>query len=148
MKYALLGKKSSQAHTQNYSLNQLIAWNSRAVVIKLNEEKKIPKHRNRVALLKFYIRAYFSHGRNCKHCKNCKYDCKGWFLGQAHKTRAYRIRGPCRIIRSQMKESGRLSRMWQRTHIITPKSCWKTTDPSSGYWNVSLRHWQRSWSSP
>ena len=22
------------------------------------------------------IRAYFSHGRNCKNCKNCIYDCR------------------------------------------------------------------------
>ena len=96
MKYALLGKKSSQAHTQNYSLNQLIAWNSRAVVIKLNEEKKIPKHRNRVALLKFYIRAYFSHGRNCKHCRNCNDDCQGSYLGQLRNLKlGNEIRGPC-----------------------------------------------------
>ena len=32
---------------------------------------------SRVALSPPIIRAYFSHGRNCKYGRNCIYDCQG-----------------------------------------------------------------------
>jgi hypothetical protein len=35
-----------------------------------------------VALLAPYIRAYFSHGKNCKNSRNCIYDCQSIDIGE------------------------------------------------------------------
>lgn len=77
-------------------LNRLIAWHSREVLAEMAEAETAAPVRSRVALLKSYIRAYFSHGRNCKHCRNCNDDCQGSYLGQLRNLKlGNEIRGPC-----------------------------------------------------
>ena len=80
----------------NEGLNRMIAWHSRTVIAEMAGEDHAAPVKNRVALLNSYIRAYFSHGRNCKNCKSCKYDCQGSYLehGSLIK-RGNEIRGPC-----------------------------------------------------
>ena len=91
--------RKNNAHCFNKGaegLNRLIAWHSREVLIEMAEVEKAAPVRSRVALLKSYIRAYFSHGRNCKHCRNCNDDCQGSYLGQLRIFKlGNEIRGPC-----------------------------------------------------
>ena len=77
-------------------LNRMIAWHSRTVMAEMAGEDHAAPVKNCVALLNSYIRAYFSHGRNCKNCKSCKDDCRGSYLehGSLIK-RGNEIRGPC-----------------------------------------------------
>ena len=37
------------------------------------------------------IRAYFSHGRNCKHCRNCINACQGMFIGETVDLSTYAV---------------------------------------------------------
>ena len=51
-----------------------------------------------VALSNHLIRAYFSHGRNCKNCRNCIYDCQGMSKGfRRNFEQGHDIRGPCAL---------------------------------------------------
>ena len=85
-----------KTRTETVSINQLIAWYSRAVLSSLQQDKVKVKIRNSVALFNTHIRAYFSHGRNCKHGRRCQYDCQGWLIAQSQKIiKPKRIRGPC-----------------------------------------------------
>ena len=83
--------------TENERLNCLVAWESRKIVKKRQEESaqnqsEIPEANlndsgegapienesdSRVALSPPILRAYFSLGRNCKYNRNCIYDCRG-----------------------------------------------------------------------
>ena len=85
------------AGTDNERLNRMIAWNSRAVVKRYEEEALRAK--NGVASEDPYIRAYFSHGRNCRYSRNCHYDCSGVLIGAAASfDKGNEIRGPCFLI--------------------------------------------------
>ena len=82
---------------ENEHLNCLVAWVSRKLLKKRQEEsaqnqsgdsvsdpdehgESTPcenESDSRVALSAPILRAYFSHGRNCKYDRNCIYDCQG-----------------------------------------------------------------------
>ena len=80
--------------TDSARVNRMIAWNSRAVVKRYEEQASSAK--NGVAHEAPYIRAYFSHGRNCRYGRNCNNDCPGVVIGQLKSfNRCYEIRGPC-----------------------------------------------------
>ncbi len=78
--------------TDNERINRFVAWKSRKVVKKLEEESaqngsgdRAPSANGseaRVADLSSYTHAYFSHGRNLSYCRNCIYDCLGMYLGK------------------------------------------------------------------
>ena len=83
--------------TENEHLNCLVAWMSRKILKKRQEESAqnlsgdaAPdlddsgesvlcenEADSRVAHSAPIIRAYLSHGRNCKYSRNCIYDCQG-----------------------------------------------------------------------
>ena len=90
-------KRTYGLGTDNQRVNRMIAWNSRAVLKRYEEESKRAK--NGVASEDPYIRAYFSHGRNCRYSRNCHYDCSGVLIGAgASFDNGYEIRGPCLFI--------------------------------------------------
>ncbi len=78
--------------TDNERINRFVAWKSRKVVKKLEEEsaqnesgENAPSANGseaRVADLSTYTRAYFSHDGTDKYCRKCIYDCQGMFLGE------------------------------------------------------------------
>ena len=78
--------------SDNEKINRYVAWRSRRVAKRLEaeyaqnesgESAPVPdESENCVADPDTHIRAYFSHGRNCKHGRNCNYDCQGWFIGK------------------------------------------------------------------
>lgn len=82
--------------SENDRLNHLIAWKSRKVIKQRQTESAQSDAESRVAHSAPITRAYFSHGRNCKNCRNCIYDCPGVLLGPdlAFRT-GCDIRGPC-----------------------------------------------------
>ena len=51
---------------------------------------------NRVAKIAPIIRAYFSHGRNCKHCRNCINACRSNYIEETVDLSTY----PVRTVRS------------------------------------------------
>ena len=95
----LIRIKARNTHTEgtdNERINRFVAWKSRKVIKDLedeciqeeiqNESEKSSDFRDvensRVAEIPPIIRAYFSHGRNCKYSRNCIYDCPGMYLGE------------------------------------------------------------------
>ena len=60
--------------TRNEKLNRFVAWLSRRMM------------KASVAFLAPIIRAYISHGRNCKHGRNCINDCQGKLIGKPEKS--------------------------------------------------------------
>ena len=91
------GKKISVRGSDSERLNCMIAWRSRIVVTAY--EKEFEEEANTgVALSIPLIRAYFSHGRNCKNCRNCIYDCQGMSKGfRRNFEQGHDIRGPCAL---------------------------------------------------
>ena len=91
------GKKISVRGSDSERLNCMIAWRSRIVVTAY--EKEFEEEANTgVALSNPLIRAYFSHGRNCKNCRNCIYDCQGMSKGfRRNFEQGHDIRGPCAL---------------------------------------------------
>ena len=91
------GKKICAIGSDSERLNCMIAWRSRIVVT--GYEKKMEEEvRTGVAVLLPLIRAYFSHGRNCKNCRNCIYDCQGMSKGFRQRfEQGHDIRGPCAL---------------------------------------------------
>ena len=95
----LIRIKARNTHTEgtdNERINRFVAWKSRKVIQKLeddytqaeiqNESEKSSDFRDvensRVAEIPPIIRAYFSHGRNCKYSRNCIYDCSSIDIGE------------------------------------------------------------------
>ena len=57
--------------------------NREAILEKTEESSDFRDRQNsRVAEIPPIIRAYFSHGRNCKNSRNCIYDCIGRIIGE------------------------------------------------------------------
>lgn len=83
--------------SENNRLNHMIAWYSRRVIEHRRNQSVPGAPENRVAHLVPLTRAYFSHGWNCKHCRNCIHDCPGVLLAAPVLFYfAYEIRGPCK----------------------------------------------------
>ena len=84
------------AGTRNEKLNRFVAWKSRRMLKHWEEsaqnqsedyeqmeiESGESASKSSVAFLAPIIRAYISHGRNCKHGRNCIYACQGKILGK------------------------------------------------------------------
>ena len=91
------GKKISVLGSDSERLNCMIAWRSRIVVTAYEKEME-DEAKTGVALSIPLIRAYFSHGRNCKNCRNCIYDCQGMSKGfRRNFEQGHDIRGPCAL---------------------------------------------------
>ena len=86
--------------TRNEKLNRFVAWLSRRLMKAweesvLNQSDSETEAENQsgigvlkasVAFLAPIIRAYISHGRNCKHGRNCINDCQGKLIGKPEKS--------------------------------------------------------------
>ena len=82
--------------TRNEKLNRFVAWLSRRMLKAWEESVQNQSEgcdcpgseswegvrKSSVAILAPIIRAYISHGRNCKHSRNCIYACQGKLLGK------------------------------------------------------------------
>ena len=95
----LIRIKARNTHTEgtdNERINRFVAWKSRKIIkdmedaytreqIQNQSEESIAFQNgsdSRVAKIAPIIRAYFSHGRNCKNSRNCIYDCIGRIIGE------------------------------------------------------------------
>ena len=91
--------RARNTHTEgsrNEKLNRFVAWLSRRMMKAWEEsfqnqseggdcpwnESGDGARKSSVAFLAPIIRAYISHGRNCKHSRNCIYACQGKILGK------------------------------------------------------------------
>ena len=76
--------------TRNEKLNRFVAWLSRRLMKAWEEsvqnQSGIGVLKASVAFLAPIIRAYISHGRNCKHSRNCINDCQGKLIGKPEKS--------------------------------------------------------------
>ena len=91
------GSKINVNGSDSARLNCMIAWRSKMVVTAYGKELE-EEAKTGVALLIPLIRAYFSHGRNCKNCRNCIYDCQGMSKGFRQSFEQWHdIRGPCAL---------------------------------------------------
>lgn len=82
--------------TRNEKLNRFVAWWSCRILKAweesvqnqsedsdyLENESGEEVQKSSVAILAPIIRAYISHGRNCKHSRNCINDCLGKYIGE------------------------------------------------------------------
>ena len=85
-----------KGNSENLKLNHMVAWYSKKVLSDQKETCTQATAKDRVALFSPITRAYFSHGRNCKHSRNCNYACRGALIEDAGLFAfAYPIRGPC-----------------------------------------------------
>ena len=108
----LIRIKARNTHTEgtdNERINRFVAWKSRKVIKDLEDEytkEEIQKQTTessdfrdrqncRVAEIPPIIRAYFSHGRNCKYGSMCIYDCQSIDIGELESWNFYDI-GPLR----------------------------------------------------
>ena len=95
--------RARNTHTEgsrNEKLNRFVAWLSRRMMKaweesvqnqsdnEIQHEKQSGKGllKASVAFLAPIIRAYISHGRNCKHGRNCINDCQGKLIGKTGKS--------------------------------------------------------------
>ena len=91
------GSKIGVNGSDSARLNCMIAWRSKMVVTAYEKELE-EEAKTGVSLLIPLIRAYFSHGRNCKNCRNCIYDCQGMSKGFRQSFEQWHdIRGPCAL---------------------------------------------------
>lgn len=82
--------------SENSCANHMVAWYSRRIILARQERSAQSKPAGRVALSTPITRAYFSHGWNWKHCRNCIYDCPGVFIdAPCFCSSGHEIRGPC-----------------------------------------------------
>lgn len=82
--------------SENDRLNRAVAWHSRTVMMRQQEESTLSSPESRVALSVPLTRAYLSHGWNCKHCRNCIYACPAVLLDAPGIFEfGHKIRGPC-----------------------------------------------------
>lgn len=85
-----------KGNSENLKLNHMVAWYSKKVLSERKESGAPTTAKDRVALFSPITRAYFSHGRNCKHSRNCNYACRGALMEETNIFAfAYQIRGPC-----------------------------------------------------
>ena len=94
----LIRIKARNTHTEgsdNERINRFVAWKSRKVIQKMEDDYTQEEIQNmaekssdfrgrqkcRVAEIPPIIRAYFSHGKNCKNDRNCIYTCSSRYIG-------------------------------------------------------------------
>ena len=89
-------KNTYKEGSENDRLNRAVAWHSRTVMMRQQEESTLSSPESRVALSVPLTRAYLSHGWNCKHCRNCIYACPAVLLNAPDIFKfGHGIRGPC-----------------------------------------------------
>ena len=76
------GNYTYTENSENTKINHMVAWHSSKVIARRQAESALLEEKNRVAPFRPIIRAYLSHGWNCKHCRNCQYACRGNYKGQ------------------------------------------------------------------
>lgn len=82
--------------SENLRVNHMVAWYSKLVISFQQSQSVSGDPECRVALSAPITRAYLSHGRNCKHCRNYRYACPGVLKGTPRSfCPGYEIRGPC-----------------------------------------------------
>lgn len=82
--------------SENNRLNHMICWYSGKVIAAHWGQSVQKLDESRVALSAPLTRAYFSHGWNCKHCRNCRNACPGVLLeSPGSSDPGNKIRGPC-----------------------------------------------------
>ena len=90
------GNYKYKENSENTKLNHMIAWHSEKVINARQAESALLEEKGRVAPSAPIIRAYISHGWNCKHCRNCQYACRGVLLSAPTDFSCnHSIRGPC-----------------------------------------------------
>ena len=90
------GNYKYKENSENTKLNHMIAWHSAKVINTRQVESALLEEKGRVAPFAPIIRAYISHGWNCKHCRNCQYACRGVLLSALSDFSCnHSIRGPC-----------------------------------------------------
>jgi len=102
--WELIRIRARNTHTEgtdNQRINRFVAWRSREVAKRLEEEYRQNESgkssvfrdgsENCVADLDTITRAYFSHGRNCKYSRNCIYDCSSRYIGEPESSEKWDI---------------------------------------------------------
>ena len=90
------GNYKYKENSENTKLNHMIAWHSAKVINARQAESALLAEEGRVAPFAPIIRAYISHGWNCKHCRNCQYACRGAITEPDNEnSNSPPIRGPC-----------------------------------------------------
>ena len=102
--WELIRIRARNTHTEgtdNERINRFVAWRSREVAKRLEEEYRQNESgkssdfqdgsENCVADLDTITRAYFSHGRNCKYSRNCIYDCGSRYIGKPESSKKWDI---------------------------------------------------------
>ena len=90
------GNYKYKENSENTKLNHMIAWHSAKVINARQAESALLEEEGRVAPFAPIIRAYISHGWNCKHCRNCQYACRGAITEPDNEnSNSPPIRGPC-----------------------------------------------------
>ena len=90
------GNYKYKENSENTKLNHMIAWHSAKVINARQAESALLEEEGRVAPFAPIIRAYISHGWNCKHCRNCQYACRGAITDPPSvNSNSPPIRGPC-----------------------------------------------------
>lgn len=77
----MISRKGIIAESDSARMNRMIAWNSCKLIKALESLDFETPSDGRVASVNYNIRAYFSHGRNCKYGRSSIYDCRGAVLG-------------------------------------------------------------------
>lgn len=90
----ILAGKTHIEGTDHVRLNKMILWYSRQLLAKTDCHTAQSSAEDRVALSDPIIRAYFSHGWNCKNCRKCSYDCRER-VDDTLTLDINTIRGPC-----------------------------------------------------
>jgi hypothetical protein len=99
------GNYTYTENSENTKINHMVAWHSSKVIARRQAESALLEEKNRVAPFRPIIRAYLSHGWNCKHCRNCQYACRGVLsVPLSNLAHGSSIRGPCSCIDQQACE--------------------------------------------
>ena len=90
----ICGDYKYKNNSENAKANHMTAWHSATVIATRRAEYALLQAKSRVAHFAPITRTYISHGWNCKHCRNCRYACRGVLKDPPVLDSAYGIRGP------------------------------------------------------
>ena len=90
------GNYTYTENSENAKVNHMVAWHSAKVITRRQAESALWEEECRVAPFAPITHTYFSHGRNCKHCRNCINACRSNYIGETVDLSTY----PVRTVRS------------------------------------------------